>query len=84
MVMEAIREIVDIRNNYLSMRIPDTFNYNRVEVVILPLPTENAMKTKEKKSSRGALKQYSNNALIAKESGAWCNSIEAKHENSGC
>ena len=82
--MEAIREIVDISNNYLSIRIPDTFNHNRVEVVILPLPTETVTENKEKKSSRGALKQYANNLFIAKESAAWRDSIGEKHENSGC
>ena len=43
--MEAIREIVNISDNYLSIRIPETFNCDRVEVVILPLPADNKNST---------------------------------------
>lgn len=80
--MEAIREIVDIQNNQLSMRIPASFNYDRVEVVILPLPASKRKINKVKKSSRGSLRQYANKSFIEKESSAWSDSMEKKHEDS--
>lgn len=82
--MEAIREIVDIHNNQLSIRIPDTFNYDRVEVLIFPLPIERGRSTSTLKSSRGALRKYANEALVSKEESAWSDVMEEKYENSGC
>ncbi|WP_426091521.1 hypothetical protein [Flavobacterium sp. DSR3-2] len=34
--MEAIRQIVKVKNHKISITLPDNFNANEVEVIILP------------------------------------------------
>ena len=82
--MEAIREIADIQNKKLSINIPDTFRYERVEVVILPVLTGSIIEKKNGGSLRGRLRKYANKSLIRNESSAWRDAVEDTHENSGC
>ena len=35
--MQAIRQILDVNNNILSINLPDNFKANKVEVIILPI-----------------------------------------------
>ena len=34
--MEAIRQIVKVKNNKVNITLPDNFNFQEVEVIILP------------------------------------------------
>ena len=36
--MEAIRQIVKVKNHKISITLPDDFNADEVEVIILPKP----------------------------------------------
>ncbi len=82
--MEAIRKVVDVYNKKLSINIPDTFPYDKVEVVILPVLTESIIDNKNGSSRRGKLRKYANKSLIGNESSAWRDTVEDIHENSGC
>lgn len=35
--MQALRQIIDVKNHMLSIHLPNDFNADRVEVIILPL-----------------------------------------------
>ena len=38
--MEAVRKIVEVKNNAITVKGLDCFNNKRVEVIVLPLPEE--------------------------------------------
>ena len=35
--MQALRQIIDVKNHLLNIHLPNDFNADRVEVIILPL-----------------------------------------------
>lgn len=35
--MQAIRELVTVKNHKITVTLPNNFNYNRVEIIILPI-----------------------------------------------
>lgn len=39
--MTAIREFVKINNHEIHMKLPEDFNYDEVEVIIMPKPNNN-------------------------------------------
>ncbi len=51
--MEAIRKIVQVKNNSFKIKLPENFKANKVEVIILPI--EEKSKTKGIASLRGKL-----------------------------
>lgn len=44
--MQALRQIIDVKNHSLNINLPNDFNADKVEVIILPLD--------EKKQKKGA------------------------------
>jgi len=51
--MQAIRRIVDVKNQVLNINLPKNFKANKVEVIVLPLDEKS--KTKGVASLRGKL-----------------------------
>ena len=51
--MQAIRQIVNVKNQVLNINLPRNFKANKVEVIILPLDEKS--KTKGVASLRGKL-----------------------------
>ena len=49
--MQAIRQIVDVKNHSLSIVLPDDFAADRVEVIVLPID-EPKMLSKQRNSAR--------------------------------
>jgi hypothetical protein len=52
--MQAIRKIVDVKNQVLNINLPKNFKANKVEVIVLSLDEKS--KTKGVASLRGKLK----------------------------
>ena len=84
--MEALRNIYTVKDKKITIEIPENFNYDSVEVIILPL--KKVIKTKEKElnnllssnetdenksiSLAGKLSNYAKPELIEKETDlAW-------------
>ena len=51
--MQAVRQIVNVKNQVLNINLPKNFKANKVEVIILPLDEKS--KTKGVASLRGKL-----------------------------
>jgi len=51
--MQVIRQIVEVKNNRLTIKLPDDFNAEKVEVIVLPIE-EIKEKPKQKNSERFA------------------------------
>ena len=57
--MEAIREIVDVKDGKITLQLPDSFTAQRVELIVLP-SEENASIPRQKISTlRGKLAKKS-------------------------
>ncbi len=41
--MQAIREITDVINHKIMVTLPNGFNYNRVEIIILPIEEKESL-----------------------------------------
>ena len=80
--MQAIREIIEVKSNKISYRLPQGFTDTMVELILLPV----ANKKKEissssgAKSLRGSLNRYADPALRTQEQAAWSKAAERKHE----
>lgn len=60
--MNAIRQFIEVKNNSISLLLPDDFNASRVEVIILPSEyVENKISNKTKKMLDERLNDYLNN-----------------------
>jgi len=70
--MQAIKEIHHIKNKQLQMQLPESFDNQDVEVIVLPqterLPEE---PSEDASSLRGILHKYADPAKIKEESLAW-------------
>jgi hypothetical protein len=54
--MEAIRQIVQVKNNLLEIRLPDSFKANKVEVIVLSIEeTKTQSKLKNSERFSGAI-----------------------------
>ena len=42
--MEAIRQIMDVKNNSLNINLPKDFKANKVEVIVLPIEEKSNIK----------------------------------------
>ena len=70
--MEAIREIVEIKSHKLQFTLPDSFNEQKVEMILLPIMHDNiSSQNITKKNLRGVLNKYANKNLIKLEDLAW-------------
>lgn len=69
--MQAIRQIVDVKNHSLSILLPKEFTGDRVEVIVLPLEEKN-YKNNSVSNLRGKLKltsdQYNDFQQTVKDS----------------
>ena len=64
-MLTAIKEIIHIKNHQLTMHIPDDFNYEKVEVLILPFeePVQNTSNTDDKILMDKVFKDASNTII---------------------
>lgn len=70
--MQAIKEIHHIKNGILHIRLPESFNNQDVEVIVLPQTVSLPQGSLQNDSSlRGALNKYANPSRIREESLAW-------------
>lgn len=79
--MEAIRNIQTVKNGEVHLQLPKQFWGQEVEVIVLAM-RQPAPPPLNKKSLRGALKQYANPALMDKEQSAWLDSV-GEHDEHG-
>ncbi len=79
--MEAIRNIQTVKNGEVHLQLPKQFWGQEVEVIVLAMH-QPAPPPLNKKSLRGALKQYANPALMDKEQSAWLDSV-GEHDEHG-
>jgi thiamine pyrophosphate-dependent acetolactate synthase large subunit-like protein len=79
--MEAIRNIQTVKNGEVHLQLPKQFWGQEVEVIVLAMQQPDTPQL-NKKSFRGALKQYANPALMNKESSAWLDSA-GEHDEHG-
>jgi hypothetical protein len=66
-----VRQIVHSGALEQVLPLPPSFRGVQVEVIVLPLETQNRAAPVEKKSAYGRLKAYANPALLPEEKGAW-------------
>jgi thiamine pyrophosphate-dependent acetolactate synthase large subunit-like protein len=78
--MEAIRNIQTVKNGQVHLQLPKQFWEQEVEVIVLAMQ-QSATPPLNKKSLRGALKQYANPALMDKEASAWLDSAGEHDEH---
>ncbi len=81
--MRAIRDIIEIKSNRISYNLPSGFSDGKVELIVLSVDDQSSIRNNpEHKTSislRGALKDFSNPALLDRESGAWNQAAMAKY-----
>ena len=46
--MEALRQIVNVKDNFLHIVLPDDFKAEKVEVIVLPVKEQHKMKNSER------------------------------------
>jgi len=78
--MEFLRVVKDSDDLVKVIDMPKGLRNRKVEVIIFPY--EDIEEETERKSLRGALSKYKNEALQARESEAWSRAVVEKHENS--
>lgn len=80
--MDFVRVVKNSDDLEKFIDIPEGLKNRKVEVIVLPfVDKEDTVKT-EKKSLRGALSKYKNEALLAQESDAWSKAVVDNYENS--
>lgn len=77
-MLQAIREIYTVEQGEIRVHLPSIFWGKQVEIIVLPVPTQNAP-DRQKKSLRGCLHQYANPVLIPQEQEAWQDAMMDKH-----
>ena len=80
--MDFVRVVKNSEDLEKFIDIPKGLKNRKVEVIILPFTDKEDSSKVEKKSLRGALSKYKNEALQAQESDAWSKGVVDKHENS--
>lgn len=82
--MRAIRDIIEIKSNRISYKLPSGFSDGKVELIVLSVDDQSSFRNNPEDnkslSLRGALKKFSNPALLDRESGAWHEAVRTKHE----
>ena len=80
--MEALRYIQKVTSD--SLVVPNVGRYKgkNVEVIILPLETDNHEIGARPGKARGMLKRYASPELLDAEKTAWENAMREKHGNS--
>ena len=46
--MQTLRQIVDVRDNFLHIALPDNFKADKVEVIVMPIKEQNKIKNSER------------------------------------
>ncbi len=80
--MEFVRVVKNSDDLAKVIDMPKGLRNRKVEVIIFPYQDREEVAEIERKSLRGALSKYKNEALQAKESDAWSRAVVEKHENS--
>ncbi|MBB5324218.1 hypothetical protein HNQ34_001311 [Anoxybacillus tepidamans] len=79
--MDFVRVIKNSNDLEKFIDIPEKLKNRKVEVIILPYTDEEDVEQVEKKSLRGVLSKYKNEALRAQESDAWSKAVVDQYEN---
>ncbi len=81
--MDFIRTITNSNLLLNFIDLPAKLKNRQVEIIILPVEDEEKPQRLPAKGRkmRGALKKYSNPALVRLEKAAWKKAVEAKHES---
>ncbi len=79
--MEFVRVIKNGDELAKVIDMPKELRNRKVEVIIFPYQDREDIKD-EKRSLKGALSKYKNEALQSKEGEAWLNAVVEKYENS--
>jgi hypothetical protein len=46
--MQALRQIVNVKDNFLHIVLPDDFKADKVEIIVLPVKEQNKMRNSER------------------------------------
>ena len=46
--MQALRQIVNVRDNFLHVVLPDDFKADKYEIIVLPVKEQNKMRNSER------------------------------------
>ncbi len=63
--MQAIKQIIEVKNNTFTVVLPDDFTASSVEVIILPSNPEDDIPQWQKEESERRYKEYLQNPEIA-------------------
>ena len=78
--MEAIRKIQNVTQGEIHLSLPESFWGKEVEIIVLATNSAEPQAAKEKKSLRGALREYAKPERIAGESDAWSGAVRDNNE----
>ncbi len=80
--MDFVRVVKNSDDLENFIDIPKGLKNRKVEVIILPFTDKEDSAKVEKKSLRGILSKYKNEALQAQESDTWSKAVVDNYENS--
>lgn len=80
--MDFVRVIKNSDDLEKIIDIPKRLKNRKVEIIILPFTDNEDSEKVERKSLRGALSKYKNEALQDQESDAWSKAVVDNYENS--
>ena len=77
--MQAIRQIIEVKNHKFSVTLPDNFTASRVEVIILPSNNENDIPEWHKEIIDQRLKKYKKYPDDVTDFDTFCDELEKEN-----
>lgn len=77
--MQAIRQIIEVKNHKFSVTLPDDFTASSVEVIILPSKNENDIPEWHKEIIDKRLKEYKKHPEDVTDFDTFCEEIEKEN-----
>jgi hypothetical protein len=71
----AIRNILRVKDKKVTIELPNNFNFEEIEVIILP-HGEEKKSSDQKKSLKGIFQKYADSPKISQEKQAWKNRVK--------
>lgn len=75
-MMNAIRQIIDVKNHSFNVMLPEDFNHQRVEVIILPSEQEDEIPQWQKDILDNRLKDFFLNPNQGCDFDEFCSKLE--------
>lgn len=77
--MQAIKQIIEVKNHTFTVVLPDDFTASRVEVIILPSNPEDAIPQWHKEIIDNRLKDYKQNPDDVTDFDVFCDELEKEN-----